>query len=451
MEKKNMKKRVLYFVSTLLLAVTATYAQTTEISYQGHLQSGGAAANGDFDLEFRLFDSLAGGTQVGPALTRTNVPVINGIFGVKLDFGAAFPGADRFLEIHARTAGGGAYTPLSPRQRVNSTPYSIKSASAETASNSLRLGGVDASEYVTNTTGGTSFIRNGTSLQTGNFNVSGNGSVGGRFGIGTSTPDPFYNLEVIGAVKTAAVSSTHFVAHTTGVGPNNWARNYWRSPSRSWLMGTSQGFNNNQLYIADETAGETRMVFTTAGQVGIGTTAPGSLLEIAGPAGLSQQRITDSTSGNSLVLQSGSGSNMKVTGYHYPTGTPIPLYLSVDGANTVMNSGGGNISQPGAGFGVPKAMIYLLDNGAIGRCYNGITGSTTGNCGFSPSRSSAGVYKVDFGFQVNKRFYFLTTATPDRYALWNSGCFDCNANQLLINVNNNSGVGVDSRLMILVF
>jgi hypothetical protein len=88
------------------------------------------------------------------------------------------------------------------------------------------------------------------------------------------------------------------------------------------------------------------------GNVGIGTANPGAKLELSGTGLGTQQRITDTASGNSLVLQAGSASNMKVTGYKYATGTAIPLYLSVDGANTILNANGGNvginISTPGS-------------------------------------------------------------------------------------------------------
>src|SRR5205807_4611407 len=62
--------------------------------------------------------------------------VTNGTFSVGLDFGANYPGANRFLEIRVRQTGSGAFTPLVPRQAVSSTPYSVKSLSADTATTS---------------------------------------------------------------------------------------------------------------------------------------------------------------------------------------------------------------------------------------------------------------------------------------------------------------------------
>src|SRR5436190_21710105 len=116
--------RSLILALTILLAVmvsvTRADAQTTEFVYQGQLQNASLPANGNFDFEFLLFDSLTAGTQIGTTVTKNSVVVTAGIFAVKLDFGANYPGANRFLEIHVRQVGGGAFTPLMPRQSVSS-------------------------------------------------------------------------------------------------------------------------------------------------------------------------------------------------------------------------------------------------------------------------------------------------------------------------------------------
>ena len=123
-----------FFTLVLIGLVTlAAYSQTTEFTFQGSLKDGAAPANANYDFEFALFDALSAGSQIGATIPKSNVPVANGIFSVKLDFGPAFPGANRFLEIHIRQTGGGAFTTLAPRQMVNSAPYSVKSLSAANA------------------------------------------------------------------------------------------------------------------------------------------------------------------------------------------------------------------------------------------------------------------------------------------------------------------------------
>src|SRR5438094_9639612 len=150
-------------VLAMWLGATTARAQTSSFTYQGRLTDGGTGANGNYDLQFAIFDSLSGGAQVGSTQTLNTVAVSNGVFTVSLDFGAnAFTGASRFLEISARPTGG-SFTLLTPRQQVTSTPYAIRSANASsadtatnatnatnatTATNATQLGGIAASQYV---------------------------------------------------------------------------------------------------------------------------------------------------------------------------------------------------------------------------------------------------------------------------------------------------------------
>src|SRR3954463_12939719 len=100
---------------------TTAAAQTTGFTYQGRLADSGTAVNGNYDLQFALWNSLSGGAQVGSTQTINTVAVSNGVFTVNLDFGAgAFPGANRFLEIGVRPAGVGSFITLTPRQPITS-------------------------------------------------------------------------------------------------------------------------------------------------------------------------------------------------------------------------------------------------------------------------------------------------------------------------------------------
>ncbi|HUR97176.1 MAG TPA: tail fiber domain-containing protein, partial [Pyrinomonadaceae bacterium] len=164
-----MKRRMLFYFSVAALALLISIpvkAQSTTFVYQGSLNTSGTPANGNHDFEFAMFNG--GGVQIGSTLTRLNVPVTNGIFAVQLDFGNQFQGADRVLEIRVRTAGGGAFTTLAPRQPINSAPHSIRSLDA------AQLGGVAANQYVVS---GASAINAGAQ-----FNIGGNRV----FGIGIS-------------------------------------------------------------------------------------------------------------------------------------------------------------------------------------------------------------------------------------------------------------------------
>ena len=118
----------------LSCAVQTTFAQTTIFTYQGKLEFDGVPANGQFDFQFKLFDSLSGGTQHGATIEQLNITVSNGDYKVNLDFGSAvFSGADRYLEVSYRLAGGSNYTTQTPRQQLTSVPSAIRSLTATSA------------------------------------------------------------------------------------------------------------------------------------------------------------------------------------------------------------------------------------------------------------------------------------------------------------------------------
>ncbi len=125
-----MRQNLLTFALTLVLAAMAT-AQTPVgggFTYQGRLDFSGAPVNDTYDFEFTLWDADAGGNMIGSMLAVDAVAVVDGLITVELDFGVmAFNGDARWLEIALReSAGGGAFTALSPRQPLTATPYALQ-------------------------------------------------------------------------------------------------------------------------------------------------------------------------------------------------------------------------------------------------------------------------------------------------------------------------------------
>ncbi|MBN1126752.1 MAG: hypothetical protein JXA82_17235 [Sedimentisphaerales bacterium] len=103
----------------------------TAFTYQGRLSSKGDPAEGLYAFDFKLFDALKGGDQVGKTVQCKAVEIIRGTFTVSVDFGAdVFNGSPRWLEIAV-----GPYsqlpikkTTLSPRQPITAVPYAIRAA-----------------------------------------------------------------------------------------------------------------------------------------------------------------------------------------------------------------------------------------------------------------------------------------------------------------------------------
>src|SRR6266511_3540883 len=138
-QRNPFTRLLLAFALATLVSVSTTFAQTSSFTYQGRLTDGGTAANGNYDLQFVLFDSLSGGAQVGSTQTLNTVAVSNGVFTVSLDFGAnSFPGANRFLEISVRPSGSGSFTLLTPRQEITKSCLLVQQGSVRSVFESYR-------------------------------------------------------------------------------------------------------------------------------------------------------------------------------------------------------------------------------------------------------------------------------------------------------------------------
>lgn len=448
----------LFVLLMMLIFSRAALAQSTAFTYQGKLTDAGNPANGNYDLQFKLFDVLAGGAQQGATLVRNPVAASAGVFTVTLDFGAnVFGGADRYLEIGVRPAGSvNTYTVLAPRQPITSTPYAIQTLNAQ------QLGGLPASAYLTTASAGNSFIKNDTAQQGGaNLNISGNGFFGGNIGIGTVSPLSKLTVQSAGYGLThtsGAVTLGTFIS--TAAGGSGW-------------LGTKS--NHSLNFFTND--GLPQMTLDTSGNVGIGTTVPTSKLYVLnstpgisaiygesatgrgvwGKSASSRGVYGESTSLEGVygISSSGagvSGASTSNSGVYGQTAvsslTAAGVYgkgigsgsIGVIGEANVNNavgvfgvstsptgfgmyarnlSGGlalyseGNAGQARDKGGMVKAMVEVKGFNfggpiSIVHCYNGVTGSSTGNCGFTLSQSGLGVYQLDFGFAVSDRFVAVT-------------------------------------------
>jgi trimeric autotransporter adhesin len=192
----------------LLSAICLTsFAQGTAFTYQGRLQNNGTPASGAYSLTFTLFTSSTGGSAVAGPVTNSTVVVTNGLFTAPIDFGAGvWNGATNWLEIGVETNGGGAFTTLSPRQRVTPTPYAITAENLDGTVGSGGLSGTYGNQVTLNNIANQfsgSFTGNGTGLMnvnaatlgglaaTGFWQTSGNsGTTPGVNFLGTTDSEP---------------------------------------------------------------------------------------------------------------------------------------------------------------------------------------------------------------------------------------------------------------------
>src|ERR1017187_3322908 len=166
------KLRTLLVALTLLAclphAEAVISATDTQITYQGMIINQLSRGSNTDDFVFTLFDTNSGGSRIAGPITNTAVAVnSNGLFTTMMDFGSsAFLTATQgqtasyvsYMEIALRTNGGSAFTTLTPRQQITSTPRSIYALTAGTAlsvSPTTIVQGQSLSIGVSNILGGT--------------------------------------------------------------------------------------------------------------------------------------------------------------------------------------------------------------------------------------------------------------------------------------------------------
>jgi hypothetical protein len=133
---------LLFIVLALFAGVHQIAAQGTAFTYQGLLNNAGGAANGTYDLTFKLWSASSGGSQVGSTLTVSGVGVTNGLFTEILDFGGVFNGSSYWLELGVRTNGAASFSTLAPRQELTPTPYAITAENVDGLVPAAQLSGI---------------------------------------------------------------------------------------------------------------------------------------------------------------------------------------------------------------------------------------------------------------------------------------------------------------------
>ena len=254
------------FVTSVLVGLAAlsaagiyastALAQGTAFTYQGSLNEASAPANGKYDLRFRLFTDAAGNSQLGTTLCSDDVDVVNGVFTTQLDFGQQYiTTAERFLEVEVRRDSGATcsdtngFVVLSPRQQLTATPMASHASSA--FSLDAPDGGPANAVYVDNS---------------------------GKVGIGTTTPA--HLLHVQGAGPAMILQDTNqtssqagYVSYRNSLGTETaWVG--FGSPGSPHFSIVNARSGGNIVLEA--------ITITSAGSVGIGTSAPAGALDVRG-------------------------------------------------------------------------------------------------------------------------------------------------------------------------
>ncbi|MEI6346149.1 MAG: immunoglobulin-like domain-containing protein [bacterium] len=333
-----------------LAASVAEAAFNQQINYQGKLTdtSNVAVSNGSYNIEFKLYTSLTGGTAIWTETwckgtscsgtgTDSRVTVSNGLFSTMLGSTTALTGVDFNQPLYLGVnIGGSASTPtwdgeMTPRKILGAVPAAFEAK---------RLNGLNDTQFLrTDTTNATSTASTFITLTqsgAGNIlNLVGQGSASvftalssGNVGIGTTSPGQKLSVagdilgnNIIGSYFTATTStatSTFKGLSATAIAANKYITSdgtfQFTSPYAGTLNVTTQQIGQNAILSATSqtgkifsfvsndtlatistqpgvplvlnTAGSERIRIGTAGLVGIGTTTPWRTLSVNGSSDL---------------------------------------------------------------------------------------------------------------------------------------------------------------------
>ncbi len=237
---------------TLLSLPGFAHAQGAAIGYQGRLNDGGLPVTGLYDFAFHVFDVEAAGAELSVPIELDAVPVTNGVFSVSLDFGPdIFTGPARWLEITVRTNGVGVPSLLTPRTPLLPTPYAIFAgkagsvASGTVTADQLNSGGIPPAPGQFLSYAGGNFLWTDPGVAVGDVWTKLGADAyynAGNVGIGTANPQNRLH------VYDPAVSVSQRIE--TGGGINAWAQTEYANANGLWKIGTSRGYNGDQLYFA---------------------------------------------------------------------------------------------------------------------------------------------------------------------------------------------------------
>ncbi len=338
----------------------------TAFTYQGRLMDNDTPAEGIYEMEFKLFDSIADPNQLGFTISFRSLEVTDGYFTAALDFGSSvFNGDARWLEIGVRPTGtADPFETLSPRQEITAGPYALYS---------LQTHGIFVDDL--------SNVGVGTQSPAGKLHVDGGKATSGNWGadlvfkaqdggdgwamqnngapggdiillpgeggeeIGAGSPGPDGNVGIGTTIPTTKLDVLGTVTATAFVGDG--------SNLSGIVIDSGWTISGNDIYSS------------LSGNVGIGTTSPGTKLHIEGGSDASLG------GGGFLVAGSVSSTNMVLDNNEIiarNNGAAAKLYLNNGSGNVVVSvleiTGGSDLAEPFKVAGaesVEPGMVVAID------------------------------------------------------------------------------------------
>jgi hypothetical protein len=273
----------------------------TAFTYQGQLKVGGSPANGEYDMEFRLYDDS--GVLVAGPICVDNVECVDGLFTVAIDLGAQFGGEARELEIAVRPGGppgdcaaGGGYTTLSPRQSLTGTPYALGlrlpyEGAASVNGNVFSITNTDTNYYVAGIRG----IQGGTAT----FPFSDTAGVRGESNDASGMGVMGVSDEYVGV---GGYTIADYQYGVFGRADGQYGTGVW-----GWATETGGIGVLGSASAADGWAGYFQGRGYFSGSVGIGTNSPATKLDVIGTAKMDGFRMPTNAAAGKVLTSDGSG------------------------------------------------------------------------------------------------------------------------------------------------
>jgi hypothetical protein len=435
-----------------LLVMSGALAQgvTQAFTYQGFLRQGGAPlTNPSQQMTFRIYDALTGGTLLWNSGVLT-VNVNNGLFTVQLNAPASvWTGAERFLEIQV-----GATT-LSPRVRLNPTPY----ANTSTLLNMFQSGNSNPDRMVI--THSPAFANWGLQYRDSDDSFHFLGSGVSRLSINLGTGVLQYPLgAAAGRVLTSDASGNaswqalpggatawtvsgadiyNANSGNVGIGTNSPTQKLqvsggmlvdsstgslrigYPASANQWYFSTIGGGANLQLW--ENAANAIRMFFEAGGNIGVGTNDPAYLFDVLGDRNARLMNITNTNTGGAA-----DGLYISVSG-----STGWGLNSTASGSDGVAVRGVATGTNAWAGFFLGRG--HFSGNVGIGTSslmtarLNVAVDSTTDNATLRLHETAADFARLEFTNTNTARKWHIagligTAVANDRLNFWNSAVGD---------------------------
>lgn len=350
-------------------------------TYQGELRDSSGPADGMYEMRFRAYDMLSGGSQVGVDNTLV-VSVSEGRFSVDLDFGDVFMGDAVAIEIAVRPDGSAdPFTVLSPRQSIQPTPYALfaldgnpgpqgpagpqgpegpegpAGTTSWTGLDDIPAGFADDIDNNTTYSAGTGLSLNGTIFSANTSylqrRVSASAPLGQYIRVinadGTVVTGFDQDTNTTYSAGTGiALNGTIFSIANGGVGPNQLATN------QQSLERVSGG-----LFVVGATNQVTMPSSLNKLGVGQATAATGTIQAFTGAD------VSATDSDGFLVLGLGTGPNIGMDDNEIQARNnqaAAPLNLNVSGGNVLLSQTGSATSLVGVGQSSPSDKLHVTAN-----------------------------------------------------------------------------------------